>query len=424
MATEEESVVIKYQISGAKDVAAGQKSIKDTATAAKMAVYELQQGLSVPVKANLAQVAKQEFANVQSLATTARNALNTMKAERDAFFASAGKQEANAIKSQTAAARDALKSQQAERAAFFSASAKQEEAAVKAQVARIKEGIKQQQSLIAENAAFAKEEATLQKAALKEKADVRAAFDKEQNAALKATQKAQTDLDTAFGKELTARAKATAEAREEIEDAFHKEQTAKAKAYHRGYLEEQAAFGKAATAQAAATARAQVAAAQAIRAPLNFALFVRGAQAQNVAQGAASNAALAGAFSASSIATARARQAAAAAPPPAVPAASLRSQLVTGAPRLGLAGSVVGAYFGVTAVKEIGSLADKFLELRNRVRLVTDTMVQAKGVTKELGEISIATRSSLDATGQLYQRLTTASSGLSLTNGQDRKSVV
>lgn len=85
-----------------------------------------------------------------------------------------------------------------------------------------------------------------------------------------------------------------------------------------------------------------------------------------------------------------------------------------GGPRFNVLGTAIGVAISAQVIKEVADLADQYVTLQNRIKLVTDTEAQRIVVTKQLFRISKDTRTSVDATAQIYQRLATSAGGLNI----------
>lgn len=80
----------------------------------------------------------------------------------------------------------------------------------------------------------------------------------------------------------------------------------------------------------------------------------------------------------------------------------------------GLIGPAVNTLIGIQVIKQIAEMSDHYTTLRNRIALVTETEQQREAATKRLVGLAVETRTSLDATAQIYQRLATSAGGLNL----------
>lgn len=80
-------------------------------------------------------------------------------------------------------------------------------------------------------------------------------------------------------------------------------------------------------------------------------------------------------------------------------------------------------YFAVAAAQRILNIADAYQEMSNKLRVVTGSADAAAHELDRLAAIAMDSRSSLDATVQLYQRLALAMSGMGVT-GRDVEKVV
>jgi tape measure domain-containing protein len=80
--------------------------------------------------------------------------------------------------------------------------------------------------------------------------------------------------------------------------------------------------------------------------------------------------------------------------------------------------SALGPLIGAAGVGQIAKYSDAWRGIENRLRLVADSADELAGVSERLFNISQDTRSSLDATVALYQRLTFATKGLGVSQGE------
>jgi tape measure domain-containing protein len=73
-----------------------------------------------------------------------------------------------------------------------------------------------------------------------------------------------------------------------------------------------------------------------------------------------------------------------------------------------------GIQLGGRAVAQVAGLADEYTNLRSKLRLVTDSQVEANAVGEQVFAIAQRTRAELGATGQLFSRLARATADLNL----------
>lgn len=76
--------------------------------------------------------------------------------------------------------------------------------------------------------------------------------------------------------------------------------------------------------------------------------------------------------------------------------------------------NALGAAFTVGAIQGIRKLADEFIDVQNRIRLVTKTTEQLNAVQQELYNLSIRTRTGISENARLFYRLSVSTGDLNL----------